>query len=140
MDLLRRRPKPPPGQCRPHALRRNFIAGSHDFKFGAEVEHSTALNRFGYTGKDNMHYFDYTGANYLAYQYAGYDTDTRYTRLEFFAQDGWKITDRLNLGIGLRFSQNWGTVKDVEGVVYKSTRVAPRVGLTYDISATNPPF
>lgn len=111
----------------------NFIAGSHDFKFGAEVEHSTARNRFGYTGKDNMQYFDYSGANYLAYQYAGYDTDTRYTRLEFFAQDGWKISNRLNLNIGLRLSQNWGTVKNVEGVVYESTRLAPRVGLTYDI-------
>jgi hypothetical protein len=111
----------------------DFIAGSHDFKFGAEVEHSTDRNRFGYTGRDNMQYFDYAGANYLAYQYAGYDTDTRYTRLEAFAQDGWKITDRLNLNIGLRFSQNWGTVKDVEGVVYKSTRLAPRVGLTYDL-------
>ncbi len=111
----------------------DFIAGSHDFKFGAEIEHSAARNQFGYTGQDNMHYVDYNGANYLAYQYAGYDTDTRYTRLEAFAQDGWKITNRLNLGIGLRFSQNWGTIKDVDGVVYKSTRIAPRVGLTYDL-------
>jgi hypothetical protein len=111
----------------------DFISGSHDFKFGVELEHATAHDHFGYTGQDNMQYWDYSGVNYLAYQYAGYDTDTRYTRLEAFAQDGWQLTGRLNLGLGVRFSQNWGTIKDVDGVVYRSTRLAPRLGLTYDL-------
>jgi hypothetical protein len=70
---------------------------------------------------------------YLAYQYEGYDTHTYYTRFEAFAQDSWQITDRININFGARFSQNWGTVKGVDGAVYTSTRLAPRIGLAYDI-------
>lgn len=115
----------------------DFIAGDHDFKFGVEVERSTVRSRYGYTGKDAMKYFDYFGGgytgNYLAYQYEGYDVNTRYVRVEGFAQDSWQITPRLNLNVGLRFSQNWGTIKDVDGVVYNTRRLAPRIGFAYDI-------
>jgi Carboxypeptidase regulatory-like domain/TonB dependent receptor-like, beta-barrel len=120
----------------------NFIAGSHEFKFGAEVERSMARSRYGYTGTggplgDNVKYIDYFSYGYdgpyLAYQYSGYDTNTRYTRLEGFAQDNWQITKRLNLSLGLRFSQNWGDVKGVDGSVYKTHRLAPRLGFTFDI-------
>jgi hypothetical protein len=125
----------------------DFIAGSHEFKFGAEVERSMSRNRYGYTGTgsqfgDNVFYVDlfgegllgyiYTGP-YLAYQYSGYDNNTRYTRLEGFVQDNWQITKRLNLSLGLRYSQNWGDVKYVSGSVFKTNRLAPRVGFTFDI-------
>jgi len=111
----------------------DFVKGDHDFKFGVEVERSTVRNRFGYSGKNNMVYWDYYGENYLAYQYEGYDTNTNYTRIEAFAQDAWQITDRLNINVGLRFSRNWGDVKGVDGAVYTSTRLAPRVGFTFDL-------
>ncbi len=129
----------------------NFIAGSHDFKFGAEFERSMARTRYGYTGTggalgDNVKYNDYVGYGYnlagdsvyftgpyLAYQYTGYDTNTRYTRLEVFVQDSWQITKRLNLSLGVRYSQNWGDVKGVDGSVFKTHRLAPRLGFTFDI-------
>ncbi len=129
----------------------NFIAGSHDFKFGAEFERSMARSRYGYTGTggalgDNVKYNDYVGYGYnlagdsvyftgpyLAYQYTGYDTNTRYTRLEVFVQDSWQVTKRLNLSLGLRYSQNWGDVKGVDGSVFKTHRLAPRLGFTFDI-------
>jgi hypothetical protein len=129
----------------------DFIAGSHEFKFGAEVERSMARSRYGYTGTggalgNNVKYNDYIGPGYnlagesvyftgpyLAYQYTGYDTNTRYTRLEGFIQDDWQITKRLNISLGLRYSQNWGDVKGVEGTVYKTNRLAPRLGFTFDI-------
>ena len=125
----------------------DFLAGSHEFKFGAEFERSMARSRFGYNGLDgylgdHVNYIDYTGegyygyiysGNYLAYQYAGYDTNTRYTRLETFVQDSWQITKRLNLSLGLRYSMNWGDVKGVSGSVFQTTRLAPRLGFTYDI-------
>ncbi len=120
----------------------DFLAGSHDFKFGAEFERSMARSRFGYTGTggplgDNIYYVDYfsygyTGP-YLAYQYEGYDTNTRYTRLEAFVQDSWQLGKRLNINLGLRYSMNWGDVKGVSGAVYKTNRLAPRVGFTFDI-------
>ncbi len=116
----------------------DFIQGSHDFKFGAEVERSTVRNRLGYAGHggplgDHINYQDYYGEPYLAYQYEGYDTNTRYTRLEAFAQDSWQISKRLNISFGARLSQNWGQVKGVDGNQYTSTRIAPRIGFTFDV-------
>ena len=122
----------------------DFLAGSHEFKFGAEFERSMSRNRYGFTGTDgalgdNVNYYDYadgygwyTGP-YLAYQYSGYDTNTRYTRLEGFVQDNWQVSKRLNLSLGLRYSMNWGDVRYVSGSVYKSNRLAPRLGFTFDI-------
>ncbi|MGB7297477.1 MAG: TonB-dependent receptor [Candidatus Aminicenantales bacterium] len=125
----------------------DFLAGSHEFKFGAEIERSMARSRFGYNGQggqlgENVNYVDYAGygpygylysGNYLAYQYSGYDLNTRYTRLETFIQDSWQIGKRLNVSLGLRYSMNWGDVKGVSGAVYHTTRLAPRLGFTFDI-------
>jgi len=120
----------------------DFLLGSHEFKFGAEFERSMARSRYGYTGTggplgDNIIYNDYVGDGYtgpyLAYQYTGYDTNTRYTRLEMFVQDSWQVGKRLNLSLGLRYSQNWGDVKGISGSVYKTKRLAPRLGFTFDI-------
>jgi hypothetical protein len=112
--------------------------GSHDFKFGAEFERSMARSRYGFTGQggelgDHVQYYDYYGYPYLAYQYTGYDINTRYTRLEAFAQDSWQVTKRLNINAGLRFSFYWGQVKGVSGNVYTNTRISPRIGFTYDL-------
>lgn len=112
--------------------------GSHDFKFGAEFERSTVRNRYGFTGEggelgDHVQYYDYYGYPYLAYQYAGYDTNTRYTRFEAFAQDSWQVTKRLNISAGVRFSFYWGQVKGVSGNVYTNNRISPRIGFTYDL-------
>lgn len=122
----------------------NFIAGSHDFKFGAEIERSVVRSRYGYPGTggplgNNVVYYDYTDyvyagvSNYLAYQYGGYDQNTRYTRLEGFVQDSWQVTKRLNISLGVRLSQYWGQVKYVSGNVYSAARIAPRLGFTFDI-------
>ena len=128
----------------------DFLAGSHEFKFGAEIERSMSRNRFGYTGTGGsqgnfIRYYDYVGpgyvdstytyftGNYYAYQYEGYDTNTRYTRVEAFVQDSWQVGKRLNLSLGVRFSQNWGDVKDVEGTVFNTTRFSPRLGFTFDL-------
>ncbi|MEW5900941.1 MAG: carboxypeptidase regulatory-like domain-containing protein, partial [Acidobacteriota bacterium] len=119
----------------------DFIQGNHDFKFGVEVERSTCRSQFGYTGSggplgDHIYYVDYWGygyyGNYLAYQYEGYDFDSPYTRVEGFVQDAWQITPRLNINVGLRFGQYWGEIKGV-GNVWKTGRIAPRIGFTFDI-------
>jgi hypothetical protein len=120
----------------------DFIKGNHDFKFGVEVEHSWSRSRFGYPGQNNWYYQDLVGygaygyyynGNYLAFQYEGYDTNTRYTRLEGFAQDSWQVTKRLNINVGLRLSQFWGMVKGISGPVYSNTQLAPRLGFTFDL-------
>lgn len=114
----------------------DFIQGDHDFKFGVEFEYGKVRNRFGYPGTNAFYYVDYVGygytGNYLAYQYEGYDTNTNYKRLEGFAQDNWKVSDRLNVSIGVRLSQLWGGIKG-GGNVYTNFRLAPRLGFTYDL-------
>ncbi|MCK7489486.1 MAG: hypothetical protein MZU79_04045 [Anaerotruncus sp.] len=47
----------------------DFLAGSHEFKFGAEFERSMARSRYGYTGTggelgDNVKYWDYISDGY----------------------------------------------------------------------------
>jgi hypothetical protein len=115
----------------------DFIKGNHDFKFGVELERSISKNLYAYTGKNHTYYYDswedgYSGP-YMAYKYDGYNIDTRMVRLEAFAQDSWQITDRLNINLGLRFSQNWGTALGQSGTVFNTHRLAPRIGLTYDL-------
>lgn len=115
----------------------DFIHGNHDFKFGMEFEYGKVRSRYGYTGPNNWYYVDYFayGYNgpYLAYQYEGYDMNSRYTRIEEFVQDSWKVTDRLNVNVGLRLSHFRGTVKDVSGAVYSNFRISPRIGFAYDL-------
>ena len=115
----------------------DFIQGNHDFKFGVEFEYGKVRNRYGYTGTNAWYYVDYVGygytGNYLAYQYEGYDTNTRYMRVEEFVQDTWKVSDRLNINLGLRASHMFGTIKDVSGTVYQKFRLSPRIGFTFDI-------
>jgi outer membrane receptor protein involved in Fe transport len=120
----------------------DFIHGNHDFKFGVEFEYGKVRDRYGYTGPNNWYYYDLYGVGpygytyngpYLAFQYEGYDANTRYTRIEEFVQDSWKVTDRLNLNFGIRFSHLRGTVKGVKKAVYSNFRLAPRIGFTYDV-------
>jgi hypothetical protein len=120
----------------------DFMQGDHDFKFGVEFERSRIHKMYRYTGANAFFYYDFTGygpygyyytGHYLAYQYEGYDTQTKSTRLEGFVQDSWKISNRLNVNIGLRVTQVWGAVRDVPGSVYQAFRLAPRIGFTFDI-------
>ena len=46
--------------------------GTHNFKFGVEIERSTTRNRYAYT--DDVYYYDVGGQPYLAYSYS-YDVE-----------------------------------------------------------------
>ena len=114
-----------------------FIKGSHDFKFGVEFEQSHSRNLYRYTGANHTYYYDvwdgyYTG-NYSAYQYVGYNAKMKLDRLEGFAQDSWQVTKRLNLSLGVRLTQAWGSVPNLEGTPYSEFRIAPRLGFTFDL-------
>jgi len=125
----------------------DFIKGSHDFKFGVEFENSHVRNLYSYTGANHWYYYDvwregyyYEGyfyygyyGNYSAKQYVGYNSRTRLTRLEGFAQDSWQISKRLNLSLGVRLSQAWGSIPGVSGTPYNEFRIAPRLGFTFDL-------
>ena len=46
--------------------------GTHNFKFGVEIERSTMRNRYAYT--DDVYFYDIGGEPYLAYSYS-YDVE-----------------------------------------------------------------
>ena len=107
--------------------------GSHDLKFGVEIERSSVRNRYGYVG--DIFYYDYGGAPYLAYQY-GYDLQADNSRESMYAQDSWKVNDRFTLNPGVRLDLIRGGNDDV-GKVYDARNLAPRIGFAYDVTGDN---
>jgi len=110
--------------------------GAHEFKFGAEFEHSKVRNRYGYNANANfpqgVSYYDYGGAPYLAYSY-GYDVSATNNRQSIFAQDAWKVGNRLTINPGLRADLIQGSNPTV-GQVYSTKNVAPRIGFAWDVT------
>ena len=107
--------------------------GRHDLKFGAEIERSSVRNRYGYV--DDIFFYDYGGQPYLAYNY-GYDLTANNQRESFFAQDSWKVNDRLTINPGVRLDWIRGTHPDV-GKVYDTKNLNPRIGFAYDVTGNN---
>ena len=106
--------------------------GKHDMKFGVEIERSRVRNRYGYV--DDITFYDYDGAPYLAYSY-GYDLDGRNQRESFFAQDSWKVNDRLTLNPGLRFDWVRGSAPELNNEkVYDTKNFSPRFGFAFDLT------
>jgi hypothetical protein len=110
----------------------DFISGSHDFKFGLEVEHISASYYKGYTGGyyyiDNYEYDGY----YYDYAYTwSMDVEPKGTRLAAFVQDSWKIGN-VTINPGIRFNYYRGTLKTSDEV-FKTSGFAPRLGITWDV-------
>lgn len=110
----------------------DFIKGSHDFKFGAEVEHISDHYYFRYNGGyyyvDNVYYNGY----YYSYAYSwSMDVKPKGFRAAVFVQDSWKIGN-LTINPGLRFNYYKGTLK-TSPEVFETTGFAPRLGITWDV-------
>jgi hypothetical protein len=111
-------------------------AGQHAFKFGMEIERSKIRNRWSYASDPNngnqpLFFYDY-GMPYLAYSY-NYDWQGKNKRETFYAQDQWKIGNRLTANLGVRIDNIRGE-STVEGEdLYSATPVSPRLGLAYDL-------
>ena len=103
--------------------------GTHNFKFGVEIERSNIRNRFAYSG--GVYFYDYGGAPYLAYGYS-YDVEGMNKRQSAYAQDQWTI-GRFTANLGVRYDGIRGEGSD--GREYYSTnQFAPRVGGAFDLT------
>jgi len=110
----------------------DFIAGSHDFKFGMQFEHAKIVEEYGYT--NGRYYLDYYGP-YLQYQWEGYPLDGTIDRLSVYAQDSWSISDRITINPGLRFNI-YRMGLDGQNI-YKANGLGPRIGITFDLFGDN---
>ena len=103
--------------------------GTHNFKFGVEVERSKIRNRYAYS--DNVQYYDIGGQPYLAYSYA-YDIEGSNKRQSAYAQDQWTI-GRVTANVGVRFDGIGGEGSD--NIKYYDTKqLSPRLGLAWDVT------
>jgi outer membrane receptor protein involved in Fe transport len=85
-----------------------FIAGSHDFKFGVQIERGTSVVNDSYTGGGALY-------DYFAEPYYELVRDTRarvgtVSSTGVFVQDNWTPTDRVTLNLGVRFDHANGFV------------------------------
>jgi hypothetical protein len=119
-----------------------FIKGSHDFKIGVEFLQGFNNERSGYTGgfqySDNVSVYSYYDYQYHLYNYAysyGYDLKANGWRISAFAQDTWKIGDRLTINPGVRWQMQRGYLPNVQdAAVFKpKSPVEFRLGLTLDV-------
>jgi outer membrane receptor protein involved in Fe transport len=107
------------------------FAGTHNFKFGMEIERSTIRDRFQYSG--NLFYYDYYGAPYSAYGYT-YDLQGKNKRESYYAQDQWKVANRLTLNLGLRVDHVAGEAATTGQTLYNTLSWGPRLGFAYDLT------
>ncbi len=112
---------------------RNFITGSHDFRFGVEFENSDAVFSYQYNG--GMQYIDYNGALNLRFVGANYIFDGGMNRVSTYAQDEWNLTERFNVSVGVRWDHNRAHTD--RGTVIKTDPIAPRVGFVWILNKEN---
>lgn len=125
-----------------------FLGGSHDFKAGVEFfggfDNAKAGYPGGYNYVDNYYYFSYYHYyekyeyvyDYLTFAYSyGYDIEASGRRVSAFAQDSWRIGDRLTLNPGVRLSMYRGYLPHLQddAVFTPKNALEFRLGLTFDV-------
>lgn len=111
----------------------DFIKGSHDFKFGVEYARMPSHDWRGYPG--DRQYLDLAGEPYFMIYQALFDVRPIGTRLEFFVQDSWSISDRITINPGLRILHVRGALPRSydEAPFRPKLGIAPRLGINFDV-------
>lgn len=125
----------------------DFLAGDHDFRFGVQFQQGG--NDYISAVSGGVKYYDYNGAPYLAYFQTPYHYAASMWTTGVFADDTWKLGERVNVALGLRFDHSVGSVPDVKeldtagnetgktvaglGKVLTWDTVSPRIGATFKL-------
>jgi hypothetical protein len=111
--------------------------GTHNFKFGFEIERSSVHSQSEYSscGAVGPCYFvDYSGVPTYAYSGANYNVRSQNRRESYFAQDAWK-KGRLTLNLGLRLDHIRGYSQNQSKTVYSpKLAIGPRLGAVFDLT------
>ena len=114
-----------------------FIKGSHDFKVGVEYEHLGIRNEYSYNGGIYYHDNVYNAIDkqFHTYGYSyGYNRIATGARMSVFVQDSWRVSDRLTINPGVRYSSYSGKIKDIgSDPVMETSALSPRIGFSFDV-------
>jgi outer membrane receptor protein involved in Fe transport len=112
-----------------------FIGKSHDFKIGIQFGSGSSQIDQGFSG--GKLYYDIMGYPYAYNAWEGVESDIESRTISFFAQDTWRITDRLTINPGLRYNIFRGIGKNLNETIYKAEGFAPRIGFNYNLFGDN---
>jgi outer membrane receptor protein involved in Fe transport len=108
-----------------------FLGLHHELKTGVEFHHYDFFVDQGYTG--GASFSDRNGVPDQVELWPGDVTEATGNQTRAFVQDSWRVTDRITLEPGLRFTSNRGTTPTT-GPVYSTTYVSPRLGVAWDVT------
>jgi len=126
----------------------DFLAGDHDFKLGAQIGRGTVETWGGYGG--GKLYYDYNGEPYLLYEQNIFSYGGTVQSVGAFADDSWKVGNRLTVNFGIRFDYHNGYIPSLpimDGWVQTDQNgpklkdlvdwkvLSPRIGLAYQLTA-----
>ena len=103
--------------------------GTHDFKFGGELESSHLEIDWGTPG--GVEYVYRSGENYRKTENISAVQEDSQLRFSLYAQDSWSPSPGLTLNLGVRFD-NASPKNEVEKLWTWNT-VAPRLGIAWDV-------
>jgi hypothetical protein len=122
----------------------SWVKGRHSMKFGVDIRRMQAVTPLGFNGADNYGTFDYSAATFTGNEFADFligtpsttfydvvqaDNDGRTMHYHAFAQDQWRVSDRLTLSYGLRYEYHpayhdpSGNIGNFDPSIAKSGRV-----------------
>jgi hypothetical protein len=131
----------------------DWLAGDHDFKFGVQATRGEAATTIFTSATGTYYYHD-------VWEYYGYDYDYYYKvqglpyvygndneSISAYADDSWRISDRLTLNLGLRYDHHRGIIPsfprlDADGnptgeiipgidPVFTWNNISPRIGFAW---------
>jgi hypothetical protein len=105
--------------------------GGHQLQFGFEYEHASLQSTYGYI--DGQLFWDRGGQPSEVQLFDGATNRPIQGRRALYAQDGWNITDRLTLNVGMRVGFYRGSVPGHDPA-FVNRSVSPRLGLAFDLT------
>jgi hypothetical protein len=109
-------------------------AGEHTLKFGVEIERSKVRDQRSFVGGAT---FEDTNGRPTFMFVSGFDRRSRNLRWSTYAQDSWRLRQRVTINAGVRLDTIRGVSDTRDVTVYDTTSVAPRLGFAWNVTGND---